>query len=99
MATKEQLEAESEQKVKEPAKFAVILHNDHYTTMDFVVKLLVEVFNKDINSAKQITYNIHLSGKGIAGVYPYEIAEEKYTLAVTIAEKHEQPLQVSMEEV
>jgi ATP-dependent Clp protease adaptor protein ClpS len=99
MAAKEQLQSESEQKVKEPAKYAVVLHNDHYTTMDFVVNLLIEVFNKDPNAAKQITYNIHLSGRGVAGVYPFEIAEEKYLLAQTIAEKNEQPLQVSMEEV
>jgi ATP-dependent Clp protease adaptor protein ClpS len=99
MSEKHQLETESEQKTKEPAKYAVILHNDHYTTMDFVVSLLVEVFNKDLNAAKQITYNIHISGRGVAGVYPYEIAEEKYNLAMKIAEKNEQPLQVSMEAV
>lgn len=99
MSTREKLSEETELKTKEPAKYAVVLHNDNYTTMDFVVGLLIDVFKKDSESAKRITYNIHVSGRGIAGVYPFEIAEEKYKLALSLAEKNEQPLLVSMEEV
>lgn len=97
--TSEKLKSEDKEKTKEPAKYAVVFHNDNYTTMDFVISLLVGIFNKDKDSAKDLTLQIHIAGRGVAGVYPFEIAEEKYLLVKALAEKNEQPLRVSMEEV
>ena len=99
MSTKLTEKTESSQETKEPAKFAVILHNDDYTTTDFVIFLLVSVFKKNTQEAKDTTYKVHLSGSGVAGIYPYEIASEKLAEAEFLAEKNQQPLRLTLEEV
>jgi ATP-dependent Clp protease adaptor protein ClpS len=99
MSTKLTEEAKKDLKTKEPAKYAVILHNDDYTTTDFVISLLLTVFSKNAMEAKDITYRVHLTGYGTAGIYPYEIAAEKLAESQFLAEQNQQPLRLSMEEV
>lgn len=89
--------AADEQKVDEPRLYRVILHNDDYTPMDFVVHVLMSVFKKDELAATQIMLNVHHLGKGVCGVYTYEIAETKITRVHELAEQHEYPLHASME--
>src|ERR1041384_3654576 len=69
--------AESAEKVGEPPLFKVLLHNDDYTTMEFVVAVLESIFNMPEGQAIQVMLNVHTQGVGVAGVYTYEIAETK----------------------
>ena len=89
---------ETEKKVKRPPLYKVILHNDDYTTKDFVVQVLQYVFHKDHTAAVQIMLHVHKSGIGIAGVYTYEVAETKITMVENLARQFEFPLKCSMEE-
>lgn len=84
-------------KLKRPSKWAIIVHNDDVTTMDFVVALLTQIFGHDGNAATEITIHIHLHGKGVAGVYSHEIAEQKYNDAKTFIQMFSQPLKISLE--
>ena len=84
--------------VKKPKLYKVILHNDDYTTMDLVVAILVTVFNKPIPEATKIMLDVHKKGKGIVGVYTYDIALTKATLTESIARERQYPLKVSVEE-
>ena len=89
--------AEGEEKVKEPPLFKVLLHNDDYTTMDFVVFVLQSIFNMPEEQAVQVMLNVHVKGIGVAGVYTYEIAEMKVAKTTAVAREHEFPLLVTME--
>jgi ATP-dependent Clp protease adaptor protein ClpS len=91
--------AESREKVAEPPLFKVLLHNDDYTTMEFVVWVLESVFNMSEEQAIQVMLNVHLRGTGVAGIYTYEIAETKVERTTALAREHEYPLLVTMEEV
>jgi ATP-dependent Clp protease adaptor protein ClpS len=82
---------------KKPPMFKVLLHNDHYTTMDFVVEVLREVFQKPMLDAINIMMNVHKSGIGIAGVYAAEVAETKIDRVHKLAKEHGYPLKCSME--
>ena len=82
---------------KEPPLFKVLLHNDDYTTMEFVVSILENVFNKTTQEATRIMLNVHHDGVGIAGVYTKEICETKITIVHGLAKKNEFPLRCSME--
>jgi ATP-dependent Clp protease adaptor protein ClpS len=84
-------------KTKRPALYKVLLLNDDYTTMEFVVALLIHVFHHDESSAQAIMLHIHQNGVGIAGVYTYEVAETKVAMVMELAEKAEFPLQCTME--
>jgi len=88
----------SDVKQKKPKMYKVILHNDDYTTMEFVVEILVVVFNKSIIEATNIMLDVHNKGKGIVGVYPYDIAVTKTTQVEAIAKSREFPLRTSIEE-
>lgn len=92
-----QVFSEDKEKVDLPKKYKVILHNDDYTPMDFVVEILIEVFKKDELAATQIMLNVHNLGMGVCGVYTYEIAETKITKVHEMAQVHEYPLHASME--
>jgi len=94
---REGIAADSEQKTREPAMYKVILHNDHYTTMDFVVLILQSVFHKSPVEATRIMLNVHQKGYGVCGVYTFEVAETKVALVHALAEKHEFPLKCTME--
>lgn len=82
---------------KKPPMFKVLLHNDHYTTMDFVVEVLRGVFNKPMLEAMHIMLSVHRSGIGIAGVYPAEVAETKIDRVHKMAKENGFPLKCSME--
>ena len=89
----------ADDEVTEPRKFKVLLHNDDYTTMEFVVKILREVFHKSEAEAMRIMLAVHQSGKGVCGVYTAEVAETKVTLVHNLARQAGYPLRSSMEEV
>jgi ATP-dependent Clp protease adaptor protein ClpS len=89
--------AKKEHKLSEPENFQVILLNDHYTTMDFVVEILITIFHKDEAEANQIMMNIHRKGKGIAGVYTWDIAQTKASRVHTLARQKEFPLHCVVE--
>ena len=90
--------AESQEKVEEPPLFKVLLHNDDFTTMEFVVWVLESVFNMSEEQAVQVMLNVHLRGTGVAGIYTYEIAEMKVEKTTALAREHEYPLLATMEE-
>jgi ATP-dependent Clp protease adaptor protein ClpS len=89
---------ESKQKVKKPPLFKVLLHNDDYTTMEFVVLVLTSVFNKGEVDAHRIMLAVHQQGIGVAGVYTHEIAEAKVDKVIQLARDKEFPLLCTMEE-
>lgn len=91
--------AESKEKVEEPPLFKVLLHNDDFTTMEFVVWVLESIFNMAEEQAVQVMLNVHLRGIGVAGIYTYEIAETKVEKTTAVAREHEYPLLVTMEPV
>lgn len=92
------VEKSSITKLKAPNKFHVIMLNDDFTPMDFVISVLMQIFNKDQETAKNIMVEIHNKGRGVAGAYSYEVAEQKCTETVTIARRNNFPLEVTIEE-
>ena len=89
----------SEKKITPPKKYKVILHNDDFTPMEFVVFILREFFHKTEEEANSITLDVHRKGKGIAGVFDYQIAEQKVYDVTECAKQHEYPLKVSGEPI
>ena len=89
---------ETKAKVKRPSMYKVMLINDDYTTMDFVVHVLQKFFKKSFEESTRIMLHVHTKGVGICGFYPFEIAETKVNQVVDYARKNEFPLQASMEE-
>lgn len=87
-----------EEDLQEPSLYKVLLHNDNYTTMDFVVEILQTVFHKNTSEAVRIMLNVHHNGIGVCGVYPVEVAETKVEMVHYLAQKHGYPLRCSMEE-
>jgi ATP-dependent Clp protease adaptor protein ClpS len=88
-----------EEELKEPRRFRVILHNDDYTTMEFVVQVLMLVFKKSEEEATQIMLQVHNNGMGVCGVYTAEVAETKVSMVARLARNAGFPLRCSMEEV
>ena len=88
-----------EDQLEQPRRFKVLLHNDDYTTMEFVVHILMTVFGKTENEASQVMLKVHKEGVGICGVYTAEIAEAKVALVRHQARKNGFPLKCTMEEV
>ena len=91
------IQEETEEVVKEPPLFKVILHNDDYTTMDFVVEILEDIFHKDPAEASFIMLTVHHTGKGVCGLYVREIAETKINAVHARARQAGFPLRASME--
>jgi ATP-dependent Clp protease adaptor protein ClpS len=89
---------ESKKKLAPPPMFRVLLHNDDYTTMEFVVHVLETVFHRSGTESTQIMLHVHRNGMGVAGVYTYEVAETKVALVDALARRHEYPLKCTMEE-
>jgi ATP-dependent Clp protease adaptor protein ClpS len=87
------------EKLKEPEEYRVILLNDHYTTMDFVVEVLVMIFHKSIDDANRIMLDVHCKGKGVVGVYSWDIAATKADQVHAAAKEHEFPLRCMVEPV
>src|SRR5919112_6240096 len=90
-------ESRPDQQVQRPRMWRVLLHNDDYTTQDFVVWVLESVFHKPRGEAFTIMMSVHRSGLGVAGVYTYDVAETKVKTTKQLAEEHEFPLLVTME--
>ena len=84
-------------KTKPPKKYKVLLHNDDYTTMEFVIFILQSVFHKNIDEAEKIMMEVHQNGIGVCGVYTYEIAESKAMKVKSLAKTHSHPLECSIE--
>ena len=89
---------EAKPKIKPPPLYKVVLHNDDYTPMEFVVNLLEALFGMDREKATRIMLTVHSHGKGVCGVYTYEIAETKVAQVNEYAQSHQHPLMCSMEE-
>jgi ATP-dependent Clp protease adaptor protein ClpS len=87
----------TERKLKKPPLFKVLLHNDDYTTREFVVEVLKSVFHRPEPEAVQIMLHVHHNGVGVAGVYTYEVAEMKVGMVETLARQREFPLMLSIE--
>lgn len=85
--------------IREPKRFKVLLHNDDYTTMEFVIAVLMRVFRKTEAEATQIMLSVHQNGIGVCGVYTSEVAELKVTLVRKLAKDNGYPLRCTMEEV
>lgn len=93
------LEAEKTQKPKPPSMYSVLLFNDDFTPMEFVVEVLQRFFNKSREQATQIMLQVHTKGSSVCGIYPLDIAETKVNQVLAYAQEHEHPLQCSMQEV
>ena len=84
-------------KVTRPSMYQVILLNDDYTPMEFVVEVLMKYFSKNIDEANQVMLHVHKSGMGLCGVYPFDIAETKVMQVMNFSIKNGHPLQCKME--
>lgn len=85
-------------RISTPKRWKVILLNDDYTPMEFVISVLMDIFKHTLEKAKAVTLQIHESGSGIAGTYNFEIAEAKAVEATTLSRAHNFPLQIKLEE-
>lgn len=94
----EDVATESDERLEKPPLYRVLLHNDDFTTMEFVVHVLEEVFQKTDSEAVRIMLNVHNDGVGVAGVYTYEVAEMKVERVTQMAHAQEYPLLCTMEE-
>jgi ATP-dependent Clp protease adaptor protein ClpS len=84
-------------KTKRPSLYKVLLLNDDYTPMGFVVEILMRFFNKSQDTATRIMLDVHQHGIGVCGVYTFEVAETKVTQVIDTARRHQHPLQCTME--
>ncbi len=94
----EDLEQEVEEKLELPPMFKVLLHNDDYTTMEFVVEILQQVFHKSAAEATRIMLLVHKTGYGVCGVFSEDVAETKVEIVRHLAKKSGFPLMCTMEE-
>lgn len=89
--------AKTRPKTKKPSLYKVLLLNDDYTPMDFVVHILEHIFNKSRDEAFEIMLHVHRHGVGVCGVFTFEVAETKVSQVIEFARRHEHPLQCTME--
>ena len=94
---KEKPASRTEEKVKEPDQYKVIFLNDHYTPMDFVVEILMVIFHKSIEEASRIMLDVHRKGKGVVGVYTWDIAVTKAEQVHSAAQANQFPLKCIVE--
>lgn len=85
------------EKLQPPRMYKVIMHNDDYTTMEFVILVLQKFFNKNFNEAQAIMLEVHVKGFGICGIYTYEVAESKASKVVKYARENGHPLKCTSE--
>jgi len=90
---------ETRPRLKKPSLFRVLLLNDDYTPMEFVVQVLQKIFSMDRSSATRVMLEVHTKGKGICGVYTFEIAETKVAQVTGLAQQQQHPLLCTMEEL
>lgn len=98
MATKNAAKERSESRTKEPKQYNVIMLNDDFTTMDFVVEILTDIFHKDSVTAQAIMLNVHKKGRAVVGSYPYDIAVTKVEAALSRAKSEGFPFRMTVEE-
>lgn len=98
MSTKGLIKEKTNIKIKEPKKYKVIMHNDDFTPMDFVIYILIDIFNKNENDAYKIMMTVHKSGKAVVAIYSYDIAKTKAQLAMDIAREEGFPFKITVEE-
>ena len=95
----EEFQADSESRLDEPRMYRVILHNDHYTTMDFVVEVIMKIFHRPAAEATKIMLDVHKKGHGVCGIYTYDIAVTKVSQVHRAAKQKGYPLKSSYEEI
>ena len=86
------------EELKEPSEFMVVLLNDHFTTRDFVIEILKLVFHKNPEEATRIMLNVHNKGRGVVGIYTFDIAQTKANQVHSIAKQYDYPLKCVVEE-
>ena len=89
----------SKQKLNKPKQFEVILLNDDYTTMEFVVEVLRQFFHKEFQAAEAIMLKIHIDGEAVCGTYSYDVAQTKVTQVIDFSRQNEQPLMCVLREL
>jgi ATP-dependent Clp protease adaptor protein ClpS len=89
-------ETVTKKKVDRPPLYEVLLHNDDYTTQEFVIYVLMKYFQHDATAARKIMLHVHTKGIGVAGIFPFEIAETKAHQVIAFARENEMPLQASL---
>lgn len=91
-------ELETLYEIDEPKQYAVILHNDDYTSMDFVMQVLMGIFHKGESDASMLMMQVHKAGKAVCGIYTLEIAKTKVSQVTTLAKRNDFPLRTTYEE-
>ena len=99
VAVSEKPKPKQKQKLKPPNNYQVVFHNDDFTPMEFVVWLLQDIYHHPVSRAHQIMFDVHKKGKGVAGVYTFEIAESKVYKSMMMAKENNLPLLVTAEEM
>jgi len=89
----------SKSKLKKPSRFQVLLLNDDYTTMEFVIEVLMRFFSKSEESANAIMLKVHIDGEGVCGVYSHDVAQTKVSQVIDFSRKNEQPLMCVLREL
>jgi len=98
MATSGQTKEKTKSRIKEPRQYNVIMLNDDFTTMEFVVSILVDIFHKDPVSAEAIMLGVHKNGQAVVGKYPYDIAVTRVNSALSRAKSEGFPFRMTVEE-
>jgi ATP-dependent Clp protease adaptor protein ClpS len=98
MPTKGAVQEKTFTKIKEPGKYNVVMHNDDFTTMEFVVEVLEDIFHKNSMEAEILMLTVHKSGKAVIGSYPYDIAVSKVNTAISRAKSAGFPFRMTVEE-
>ena len=94
----EETTTDIEEETTEPPEYKVLLHNDDFTTKAFVVELLMAVFNRSLEEATRLMWQVHRNGIGVCGIYPLEVAETKIIQATALARDNGFPLKLTLEE-
>lgn len=95
----EDVHEQVEEELQEPTQYRVLIHNDHYTTMEFVIEVIMAVFHKTVIDATKIMLDVHRKGQGDVGIYTYDIALTRVMRVRKMAREQEFPLKCTMEEV
>ena len=98
MGTKSSVKEKTNLKIKIPKQYLVIMHNDDFTPMDFVVDILINIFQKKHEEAVSIMLQIHKGSRGVVGTYPYDIAKSKAEKAMAAAREEGYPFRITVEE-
>ena len=98
MATQGNFKERTKDRVKEPKQYKVIMHNDDFTTMEFVVEILIAIFRKDQITAEALMMDVHKKGLAVVGRYPYDIAISKTNKAMALAKESGYPFKMTVEE-